>query len=141
MSKYFTRDTVEGITIPENWKKLKNFQTVRPLTLEQQIERFQAAGRKLNELAGLGVYDFNENQPLDDELEDPTRDPDYDIIDAAVAARDLQLKAEIQSSQEDGTDTQSQGKVSENGSVDSSSEVKDNGAPPEAARSDANPDK
>lgn len=106
MGKYFTRDTVESITIPENWKKLKNFQTVRPLTLEQQIERFQAAGRKLNEIAGLGVYDFNENQPLDDELEDPTRDPDYDMIDAAVAARDLELKRQAAESQPVETDTE-----------------------------------
>lgn len=107
MKKYFTRDNVVSPSIPEDWHKLKNFQTVRPLTLQQQIERFQAAGRKLNELQGLGVYDFNENQPLDDELEDPTRDPDFDAIDAAVALRDIALRN--QSAEADGTATQSPG--------------------------------
>lgn len=104
---YFNRDTVKYVKFDENWHKLKNFQTVRPLTVQQQIERFTSAGKELDKLRGLGVYDFNDNQPLDDELEDVTRDPDFDMIDAAVALRDLQLKR--QASQEAGTVAQSVG--------------------------------
>lgn len=104
---YFTRDTVKSVKIPEDWRKLKNFQVVPPLTLEQQVKRFEVAGRKLEELAGLGVYDFAANQPLDDELEDITRDPDFDQIDAAVAARDAFLRA--QSASADGTAAESPG--------------------------------
>lgn len=92
MTKIFSKFNLKRLEIPENWCKLPNFQLVRPLSLEQQIERFQAAGRKLEQLAGLGVYDFDSAQPIDDVLEDPTRDPDYDIIDAATTMRDLALK-------------------------------------------------
>lgn len=93
MGKYFTRDTFKPVVVIEDYsKKLPNFQLVRPLGLEQQIERFVSAGRRLEQLEGLGVFDFGVNQPIDELAEDPTRDPDFDLIDAAVAQRDLLLK-------------------------------------------------
>lgn len=93
MGKYYTRDTFKPVVVTEDYsKKLPNFQLVRPLGLEQQIERFVSAGRRVEQLEGLGVYDFGVNQPIDELAEDPTRDPDFDLIDAAVAQRDLILK-------------------------------------------------
>lgn len=98
-NKFLTRETWKPVTFDEKWKKLPNFQLVRPLTIEQEIERFTTAGRKLDELRGLGVYDFDESQPIDDTLEDPTREEDFDMIDAAVAQRDALLRMQSASSQ------------------------------------------
>lgn len=110
MTKYVTRNNHKRFCFEEDWHKLANFQAVRPLTVEQEITRFTSAGKNLLKLRGLGVYDFEEAQPLDDTLEDVTRDPDFDLIDAAVVARDLVLKN--QSALTDGTATQSQGEQS-----------------------------
>ena len=99
MVKYATRNDVEFVKGETGFKKLPNFQVVRPLSLEQQIERFQAAGRNIEKMDGLGVYDFGDNVPIDEFADDPTRDPDFDIIDAAVAQRDLVLK--LQASEHD----------------------------------------
>lgn len=110
MNQFFSRVTFKPVKIEENWKVLKNFQTVRPLTVEQQIQRFTTAGKELDKLRGLGVYDFNENQPLDDEIDDITREPDFDAIDAAVAMRDAQLRMQSQAADKAaGTETQSPG--------------------------------
>lgn len=93
MQKFVTSFNHQSFRIDEDYShKLKNFQLVRPLSLEQQVGRFLAAGEDLKKMMGLGVYDFNEAQPLDDELDDPTRDPDYDLIDAAVQNRDAVLR-------------------------------------------------
>lgn len=90
---FFDRTNVKSIVVSEDYsKKLKNFQLVPPLSIEQQIDRFTTAGLEMQKLAGLGVFDFNESQPIDDCLEDPTREPDYDLIDAAVTMRNLALK-------------------------------------------------
>lgn len=112
MSRFFTRETRKSLQVEEDYShKLKNFQLVRPLSVEQQIERFTASGQDLLRAAGLGVYDFNEAQPLDDELDDPTREPDYDLIDAAVANRDAKLR--IQAAFAAGTEAQSMGGIVE----------------------------
>lgn len=93
MQKFVTCFNHKPFKIEEDYShKLKNFQLVRPLSLEQQVGRFLAAGEDLKKMMGLGVYDFNEAQPLDDELDDPTRDPDFDLIDAAVQNRDAVLR-------------------------------------------------
>lgn len=97
MIKYATRNDVEFVKGETGFKKLPNFQVVRPLSLQQQIERFQAAGRNIEKLDGLGVYDFGDNVPIDEFADDPTRDPDFDMIDAAVAQRDLALKLQSES--------------------------------------------
>lgn len=47
MAKYFTRDSVKYTKENFEWKKLPNFQLVKPLTVEQQIERFTTAGRDM----------------------------------------------------------------------------------------------
>lgn len=117
--KFFTRNNVPFITVQENYEhKLPNFQLIKPLSVEQQIERFTSAGHKLTEMAGLGVFDFDVTAPLDDTLEDPTRDPDYDMIDAVTTMRDMQLKAQSQSAKADGTETQSEGSDSKSESKD-----------------------
>lgn len=110
---FITRVNVPFINVKEDYsKKLPNFQLIRPLSVEQQIERFTSAGKNLMDLQGLGVFDFDVTQPLDDTLEDPTRDPDYDMIDAATTMRDMQLKYQGQSAKADGTETQSEGSSS-----------------------------
>lgn len=107
MANFVTRNNHKRFRFEEDWHKLANFQAVKPLTVEQEIQRFTSSGKDLLRLRGLGVYDFEEAQPLDDDLEDVTRDPDFDLIDAAVIARDLALKN--QSAVADGTATQSKG--------------------------------
>lgn len=97
---FYTRNNVKRVKVEQVFKKLPNFQLVRPLSVEQQVERFLAAGRQLDKVRGLGVYDFEAAAPIDDTLDDPTRDPDYDLIDAATTMRDLQLKQQLQASQE-----------------------------------------
>lgn len=105
---FFDRTNVKAVVVSEDYsKKLKNFQLVPPLSIEQQIDRFTTAGLQMEKMAGLGVYDFNDSQPIDDCLEDPTRDPDYDLIDAAVTMRDLALKS--QAAQAAGTQADSEG--------------------------------
>lgn len=96
MAKYFTRDSVKYTKENFEWKKLPNFQLVKPLTVEQQIERFTTAGRDMQKLAGLGVFDFDVNQPIDDLVDDVTQNDDFDMIDAAVANRDARLRLQAQ---------------------------------------------
>ncbi len=96
MSKYATRDTVKYLKENFKWKKLPNFQLVKPLTVEQQIERFTTAGRDMQKLAGLGVFDFDVNTPIDDMIDDVTQNDDFDLIDAAVANRDARLRLQAQ---------------------------------------------
>ena len=92
MSKYATKDTWKECTIALDFsKKVSNFQLIRPLTIQQEVERFQAAGRNVKKQMGLGVYDFDDAREIDYSLEDPTRDPDYDLIDAATQNRDAIL--------------------------------------------------
>lgn len=110
MAKYFTRDSVKYTKENFVWKKLANFQLVKPLTVEQQIERFTTAGRDMQKLAGLGVFDFDVNQPIDDLVDDVTQNDDFDMIDAAVASRDARLR--LQAALAAGTDTKSQGMTS-----------------------------
>lgn len=96
MGKYATRDSVKYAKENFEWKKLPNFQLVKPLTVEQQIERFTTAGRDMQKMSGLGVFDFDVNQPIDDLVDDITQNDDFDMIDAAVANRDARLRLQAQ---------------------------------------------
>ena len=71
-------------------KKVSDFQLVRPLSVAQQVDRFLKAGKTLDYVRNLGIYDFDGE--IDESLEDLTRDEDYDIVDAAVAQRDALLR-------------------------------------------------
>lgn len=71
-------------------KKVSDFQLVRPLSVAQQVDRFLKAGKSLDFVRNLGIYDFDGE--IDETLEDLTRDEDYDIVDAAVAQRDALLR-------------------------------------------------
>lgn len=133
---YHTVNDFKELKIEEHYeKKLPNFQLVRPLTVQQQIERFTAAGRQMEKYAGLGVYDFDAAKPIDLSLDDPTRDPDFDLIDAAVAQRDLALK--MQAANAAGTETQSVGSESSGQSV--KTDKKDEGQEPRATEDGPSP--
>lgn len=67
-----------------------NLQLVRPLSVEQQVEQFLQAGERLEQYRNLG-FDFGPDDDIDEDLDDPTREPDFDLIDAAVAERDFML--------------------------------------------------
>lgn len=71
-------------------EKVDDFQLIRPLSVAQQVDRFLKAGKTLDYVRNLGVYDFDGE--IDESLEDLTRDEDYDIVDAAVAQRDALLR-------------------------------------------------
>lgn len=85
-----TTATWEMVSPAYDAKKVDDFQLIRPLSVAQQVDRFLKAGKTLDYVRNLGVYDFDGE--IDESLEDLTRDEDYDIVDAAVAQRDALLR-------------------------------------------------
>ena len=61
------------------------------IPLSMQLARLEAAGQQLSAYRAEN-YDFPPGVIVDDELQDPTRRPDYDMADASTALRDLERK-------------------------------------------------
>ena len=85
-----TTATWEMVSPVYDAKKVDDFQLIRPLSVAQQVDRFLKAGKTLDYVRNLGVYDFDGE--IDESFEDLTRDEDFDIVDAVVAQRDALLR-------------------------------------------------
>lgn len=92
---------------PEKLSQEKLVETAGYITAKQRIESMFMAGQRLQE-ARKGQYDsdhLRDDENIED-FYDPTRDPGYDLSDAAVQAMEVQQRLQEKISQP--TDTPSE---------------------------------
>lgn len=57
-------------------------ETAGYITVQQRINNMMVSGERLK-LARAEKYDFKQGEPVDENFNDPTRDPNFDLADAS----------------------------------------------------------
>lgn len=89
----------ENRKFTEPWSSKTMTETQGHITSKTRIENMMRAGQQL-QTAREDFYDFKEGQEIDEYADMPTRDPGFDLADAAQARLQLQQKAHEQDSEQ-----------------------------------------